>query len=121
MHKKNLVGDELKQCFKDCLLLALKDTTNPDKRITFKFKDFKNTDFTDFKLSYFCSFDIKGVSLNGIDLDTQLKIIINNMYYNHFALIDVSCIKGKRTCHGHGDFWGTDYYTFIFYRFEEDE
>lgn len=120
--KKNLVDADLKQAFKDCLLFAIHDGSNPDKRIKFKFKDFKGSDFDDFCLDYFAGyFKFNDVSFFGIDIDIQIEIILHNMGYNHFALVCVNVLHGSDQCHGHGDFWGTDHYTFLFYRFKDSK
>ena len=118
---KDLEREELKESIKENIFYALKNKKNEALKISFRFKgSHQGSSFT-FResIDYFAgSFTYKGVYLetHTVDVDTIVKIILDNFCYDCFAFID--CIEkyGKVECHGFGDYWGKDTFTFIYKR-----
>ena len=76
-----------------------------------------NDSFLDtFKLSRSYGYSYKGVSF-GSDL---ICLLSNNFHYNSFDFISSSLRFGKVSCHGHGEFFGTDSLIIIFRRFTDE-
>lgn len=119
---KNLEGQDLKNNIKDNILYSLNNAKNPDIKITFIFNGiYENGKSFEYKehISYFAGFfHFKGVSLNTDILSKQLiiNLIIDNFRYDYYKFI--ACVKkiGKSQCHGHGEYWGTDTFTFVYTR-----
>ena len=120
---ENLRGDDLKKVFKDCIKYALKMSKNEDIEIVFRFSSYDKYKFNPVKINYFCGFTFKDVHFfswdRHISRPVAIDIIVHNIGYDCFHLIDTSVCHGNIQCQGHGDFWGTDVFTFTFYRDKE--
>lgn len=122
---KNLIDEELVKSFRDNIMFALKEHKNLSLEIIFKFSeedsDYKFNDEIIERWGGFYSY--KGVRFGFIDeiisQDKIIDIILKNMQYNHFAYIDKVVQIGDVECQGHGEYWGTDKFIFIYKRFKE--
>lgn len=117
---KNLFDEELKKCFSDCLNFVLKNMQNPHANIKFIFNTYDDIKFQPVLVKIiFNDFYFKNVCLSSVSKRFQISIIVDNIHFDHFALVDKKFTIGKSECHGHGEFYGTDSFTFKFMRFKD--
>lgn len=115
---KNLRGDELKKSIKLNILYALDHKKQPAE-IVFKFICSPKDRFRE-KITIFGGVYFRDISF-GQFTPYVMDIILNNMNYDCFALIDTEEKHGQPECHGHGEYWGTDKFIFTYYRLPEEE
>ena len=116
----NLVGVELKQSLKKNILFALKDKKNAALEIYFQFnaKDFIRIE----SITYFAGYlYYKNISFDMAIISTEniIDIIIANIHIDNFTYISCDKKYGKVECHGHGEYFGNDCYTFFYTRIED--
>lgn len=112
---KELEGEELKQSFRGNLKDALNSIKNPEASIVFIFKidiDYEKKETINY---HFGDLKYKGVDLGPVSA-VSINIIVNNLYYDHFAFARKEVKIGETECHGFGDFWGTDRIKLIYRR-----
>ena len=103
------------------ILYALKNRKNAALVIVFSFNGthqgakFKSKE----KIECFVNdFYYKNIRLNRqvVDKETAINIIIDNFHYDCFSFIECKQKIGKVECHGFGDYFGKDNFTFIYER-----
>ena len=118
---KDLEREQLKKSFKENILYALKQSKNVVINIAFVFKGTHQGMKFRYRehITYFANdFTYKNVSFTNriTNTDTIIDMILYNFSYDHFSFIKCKEKFGGVKCHGFGDYWGKDEFTFIYER-----
>ena len=118
---KDLEQEELKGSFKQNILYALKNRKNSALEIVFSFSGtHQGAKFNSREtIEYFCGdFTYKNVRISRqvVNEETAINIIIDNFHYDCFSFIECKQKIGKVECHGFGEYFGEDRFTFIYER-----
>lgn len=112
---KELEGQNLKDNIRANLIKAINNSNASAHEITIKFICDKNYQPKE-KISIFGGITFRNVDLSILTKEQAIKVIIDNMHYDHFAIISNETKHGQVECHGHGDFWATDETSIIYAR-----